>query len=180
LQAAFVDINIHQSRSVYYCLCHFRTQVMDSRSKTLDRCADLALLWGVAIAPLLLASTFSIAGADLTIGTQGASLRVCYQILQEFVGLGVLAYLLWRQGRHLADIGLTFQISDVPKSLVIAFVAYVGFAMVYFALPQGATDSSMTGGPAVLTGLVSVQLVLLIGLTAVNPCSKNSSFARTR
>jgi len=141
---------------------------MDSRSKTLDHCADLALLWGVAIAPLLLASTFSLAGTDLTIGAQAASLRVCYQLFQEFVGLGVLAYLLWRQGRHVADIGLTFRISDVPKSLVIAFVAYVGFAMVYFALPRGATDST-AGGPPVLSGLVSAQLIFLIGLTAVNP-----------
>ena len=146
-----------------------RVQVVDNPFKSFDRTVDLALLWGVAIAPLLLTSTLSFAGADLGIRPQDASLRIGYQMLQQFIGLGVLVYLLWKQGRNFTDIGINFCISDLPKSLAVFLVAYIGFIVVYLALPQGAASSEGADRSALLGGLVSANVILLMCFTAINP-----------
>jgi len=60
-----------------------------------------------------------------------------YSLINEWLGLSVLAYVLFRQGRHLSDIGFGFNWLDLPRALAVAAVGYVAFYLCFLAIYYG-------------------------------------------
>ena len=52
-----------------------------------------------------------------------------YSSLHELVALGVLGYVLFRQGRGFAGIGKRWKFTDIPLSLVLLAAAYGAYAV---------------------------------------------------
>jgi membrane protease YdiL (CAAX protease family) len=96
-------------------------------------------------------------------------------LVQECLALVLLAYVLLRQGRTRADIGLTFSWKDIPRSLAIVAVSHVAFLLVFAAVsrlfpetPENVRDV------AKLTQIQAASMSLLVGVALLNPFFEES------
>jgi membrane protease YdiL (CAAX protease family) len=63
-----------------------------------------------------------------------------YMIMTEAAGLGVLGYVVFRQGRKFSDLGLLFDLKQIFQGFGLALVAYLAFMVCYgvsyYAFPE--------------------------------------------
>lgn len=91
------------------------------------RLLELLLVCAVAFGGGLLYSLFAVVtGSNLQrYDLMGGAARTFYGLFEQFTALALLVYVLFRQGRSLRDIGLSFTWKDLPRSLLLALVAVV-------------------------------------------------------
>lgn len=96
---------------------------------------ELLLLLGVAIGPPLLNAFF----AYFLFGTAPRSpsyisFRLSAAIVQEAGSLALLSYILFRQGRTLRDIGLSFRWLDIPVSVGLFLLSWFASGICYVCI----------------------------------------------
>src|ERR1043166_1898703 len=57
-----------------------------------------------------------------------------YGLITEILAISVLVYVLFRQGRHLSDLGFDFHWRDIPRAIAIATIGYGAFYVSYVAV----------------------------------------------
>ena len=92
------------------------------------RVFELLLVLFVAFSASIVASFQQLFGGEPAFGTFGGMDWV-YSSLHELVALGVLGYVLFRQGRGFAGIGRRWKFTDIPLSLVLLAAAYGAYAV---------------------------------------------------
>jgi len=98
------------------------------------RILELALVTGVAFAGPVYYSFYYFLGG---LAGRSDSSQHIYGVITELLGLSVLTYVLFRQGRQVSDIGLSFQPRDIPRSLGLAIVGYAAFYACYLFVYYG-------------------------------------------
>jgi membrane protease YdiL (CAAX protease family) len=131
LPASCVSGSVHTGACVTNCAAD-KMGLQDS-TKTL-RWLELALVTGVAFAGPVYFSFYYFLGGPT--GPSDPS-QHAYGVITELLGLSVLIYVLFRQGRQAADIGLSFQRRDIPRALAIAIVGYAAFYACYLLVYYG-------------------------------------------
>jgi membrane protease YdiL (CAAX protease family) len=146
-------------------------KVMDSMRKI-----ELLLLLGITIAP------FIARAISLYILYRGvwpnsplpsyASFSMAINLVHEVGGLGLLLYILLRQGRSLRDIGFSFRWTDIPIGVGLmvlsCIAAMVGrfFANLIYISWTDRTVAPWNGGTALLGTHVSILLVVFLVVNA--------------
>ena len=82
-------------------------------------------------------------------------------MLRAGLAISLLAYVLYRQGRNLRAIGLTFRASDIPLALVIAFFSGLLTTAVGRVLLAYSVSSSKLPAPEVPSGLYWLAILPL-------------------
>jgi len=110
------------------------------------RVAELILVMGVAFAGPIFAAIYEVITHRPTQTPDTVGAFVYYGLIHEALAIAVLAYVLFRQGRGLKDLGLTFRWPDVPISLLIAFASYVAFYVGYAVLVRNPQSLAQQAG----------------------------------
>ena len=95
------------------------------------RLFELLLVTSVAFAGPVYGSFYYFFGGLAVRPTAGQHI---YSLITELLGLSVLVYVLFRQGRHVSDIGFGFNWRDIPRSLAVATIGYVAFYVCFLAV----------------------------------------------
>ena len=96
---------------------------MTTRQKSL-RVGELVLLLWIAFSGGLLVSLFAAAGAKVSDVASPSLLHSCLGIANQLGPLALLVYILARQGRTLADIGLRLTWKAIPYSAALFCVGW--------------------------------------------------------
>lgn len=95
---------------------------------------ELLLVLFVAFASSLFAA-FHIYLKGFSIeGVSDAAWRIANGVIRELLALAVLLYVLFRQGRSVRDIGLSFRWLDLPISVALYGGAYMALYFAYIVL----------------------------------------------
>jgi len=94
---------------------------------------ELLLVTSVAFAGPVYGSFYYFLGGAAPTPSAGHT----YSLITEFLGLSVLVYVLFRQGRHLSDIGFGFNWRDIPRSLGLATAGYAAFYVCFVSIFYG-------------------------------------------
>jgi len=90
------------------------------------RLLEMLLVIWIAFSSSLLTSFYAgFLHPNVPLPTEGSSLRTAIAILNQIGPLALLIYVLFRQGRGLPDIGLTFTWKAVPVSVALFAAAYL-------------------------------------------------------
>jgi hypothetical protein len=81
------------------------------------RICELSLLVAIAFGGSLVGSLMILVGSPLNTGTYSDTATILYAVIKEATALGLLAYLLFRQGRSWQDIGVSWRDWDTLHSL---------------------------------------------------------------
>jgi membrane protease YdiL (CAAX protease family) len=135
------------------------------------RIIELLLITGVAFAPTIFVSVYSLFWGALTSKAQVGPVLVFYGLIYEIIALAVLFYVLFRQGRSARQIGLTFSWKDIPVSLVLFVIGYVVFYICYVAIYFGVYHVvgralTPTDAPTYVSAGVSVGTLIFV---IINP-----------
>jgi membrane protease YdiL (CAAX protease family) len=101
------------------------------------RLIELLLVISVAFAATIFSSICSLFSDSLRYNSDIGQATVLYGIIYELIALAVLSYVLFRQGRGLQHIGLSFSWKDIPLSILLAIIAYLAFYVCYVAIHFG-------------------------------------------
>lgn len=101
------------------------------------RILELLLVTGVAFAATIFVSIYSLFSNTLTPNIQAGQALVFYGLVYELLAIAVLCYVLFRQGRSLRELGLSFAWKDIPVSVLLAVIAYVAFYACYTTIYSG-------------------------------------------
>ena len=101
------------------------------------RIFELVLVTGIAFAATIFISIYSLFSGDFTNAARTGQVPVFYGLIYELLALAVLCYVLFRQGRTLRQVGLTFSWKDIPVSILLCVIAYVAFCVCYIAIHYG-------------------------------------------
>ena len=129
---------------------------------------DLTIVLLVTIGSSMLSSTFAVFGSHDSAQTGLAVLYSANFLFHEIVGLVLLVYVLARQGRRLADIGVSIRLRDFPWSILL----FMAFSICYTAGSRVIALWAPQEGGATTPELVTMgaaPLVALAGITLVNP-----------
>ena len=135
------------------------------------RVIELLLVTSVAFVPTIFVSISSLFSGALTSRAPVGPSLVFYGLVYELLALAVLLYVLFRQGRTLLQIGLTFSWKDIPVSLLLFVIAYFVFYLcyvgIYFGVYQvvGRTLTA-TDTPTYVNAGVSLGTVIFV---IINP-----------
>jgi membrane protease YdiL (CAAX protease family) len=100
------------------------------------RALELGLVLLVVFSQLVAISVYAVfTGANLYGSSPGHAFTLV-GILMELGGLALLRYVLFRQGRSFAGLGLGFSWNDIPKSVLVIILAYVAFIIWWIAISQ--------------------------------------------
>ncbi len=99
------------------------------------RLLELLLVLFVAFSASIVASLYQFFGGERP-PTQTGDIRWIYGSLRELAALGVLAYVLFRQGRGFAGIASKWKITDIPMTLVLLAAAYGGYVVWVLGVEQ--------------------------------------------
>jgi membrane protease YdiL (CAAX protease family) len=99
------------------------------------RLLELLLVLFVAFSASIVASLYHFFGGAQP-PTAGGDIRWVYSSLRELAALGVLAYVLFRQGRGFAGIGAKWKFTDIPMTLVLLAAAYGGYVVWVLGVEQ--------------------------------------------
>ncbi len=131
------------------------------------RALELGLVLLVVFSQLVAISVFAVlTGTNLYGSSPGHSFTLV-GILMELGGLALLGYVLFRQGRSLANLGLGFSWKDIPRSVLVIILAYVAFIIWWIAIGltyrlTGHTLSSTPHNVDFLSSLLSVWGILFL------------------
>ena len=89
------------------------------------RSFELLLVLFVAFAGSVAISLYVVFSNASLYGSETSPTLNFATVIQEIAGLGVLFYVLFRQGRRPRDLGFTFNWKDLPLSVWLAFAAVV-------------------------------------------------------
>lgn len=95
-----------------------------------QRWADLGIILLVAIAPLVLNASYALLHPITKSSAATLNYHFTSGLLQEFSGVLLLFYILKRQGRGPAAIGLNFRWLDIPLGGLLAFGGLISSAIV--------------------------------------------------
>lgn len=138
------------------------------------RIIELVLVLFVAFAVSVSVSIYAaLSGASLygSNGSNPSALNFA-GVIQEVAALGVLFYVLFRQGRRLGDIGLTFSWKDLPLSIWLAFAALIVEIIAWQLLAYGynqATGQPLNATPKNVEFIASSFSLWTLILVIVNP-----------
>jgi membrane protease YdiL (CAAX protease family) len=136
------------------------------------RIAELVLVLFVAFAgPLSLSVYTALTSAHVYASTPSPALNFV-AVIQELAGLGVLFYVLFRQGRRPGDLGFTFNWKDLPLSVGLAILALIVEVVAMQVLSQGyylATGHSLNTTPQNVEFISSGFAIWTLVLIIVNP-----------
>lgn len=110
-----------------------------ARAKTSQRlrCFELVLVLFVAFAGSVSVSIYTLfSGASLYRSNAPSTLNFV-GVIQAVAALGVLLYVLFRQGRSPRDLGLTFNWKDLPLSVGLALMALIAEVIAWKLLSYG-------------------------------------------
>lgn len=99
------------------------------------RLFELLLVLFVAFSTSIVASLHQFFGGELQ-PTSVGSIKWVYSSLRELAALGVLAYVLFRQGRGFAGIGTRWKFTDIPMTMVLLAAAYGGYVVWVLGVEQ--------------------------------------------
>jgi membrane protease YdiL (CAAX protease family) len=97
------------------------------------RWIDLGLVMLIAVAPLVLGSVYALF-VPIKGSPESTNLRFLIGLVQESGALALMVCLLWRQGRSLKSIGLSFRWLDLPVSFGLLVAQWVVFLLVYIVV----------------------------------------------
>lgn len=132
------------------------------------RVLELLLVLSVAVVPSLLSSLFYFSKGLPLRSEPEISLSLVFATIYELLSLGVLCYVLFRQGRSLRAIGLSYRWRDVPLSVGLFGVAYLAFYIAYVVLyylhffVTGQLLKLWEGAPRIMGNRPSIALVVFI------------------
>ena len=125
------------------------------------RLLELTIVLGVAFLAAGIGSLYVLFTGRLLYPSTGVtSWRVAVALLYELMALGLLAYVLYRQGRSLSDLGIGLARRDIPWSLALLVLGVVAAALCYVLVP---------GWHAIRTGSSPRGINPLAGLTLSIP-----------
>lgn len=109
------------------------------------RLLELMLICALAFGGSLIYSVGAVfTGEDVSdYHESGGIVRTIYGVVEQASVLGLLVYVLFRQGRNLTNIGLSLSWKDVPRSIGLALVAAVVTVLAEYGLYYG--TSYLTG-----------------------------------
>jgi membrane protease YdiL (CAAX protease family) len=102
----------------------------ENGSKTL-RVIELILVLGVAFASSLFGALHIYLKGFPVDAIADAPWRLANGVIHQSLSLGVLFYVLFRQGRNIRDLGLSFSWRDIPISLALLGVSYLALYFTY-------------------------------------------------
>lgn len=133
------------------------------------RLLELLLVIGVAFGgPLYFSFYYFVFGLTTT----SSPSQHGYGVMTELLGLSVMAYVLFRQGRGPGDIGLSFSGRDLPRALLIAVVGYAAYCVFYLVLyyAGAAAAGAEPGSPEIAQGVFGTEFHwILLVLLFINP-----------
>jgi membrane protease YdiL (CAAX protease family) len=136
------------------------------------RTAELCLVLFVAFAGALSLSVYTaLTGAHVYASTPSRALNFG-AVIQELAGLGVLFYVLFRQGRRPKDLGFTFSWTDLPLSVGVAIMALIVEVVAMQVLLRGyylATGHNLNTTPQNVEFVSSGSAVWTLVLIFINP-----------
>jgi membrane protease YdiL (CAAX protease family) len=153
-----------------------RTEIDSSespaRSSQSLRWVELSLVLFVAFAVSVSVSIYTVfSGANLY-GSKPSSALNFAGVIQEVAALGVLLYVLFRQGRRSKDLGFNFNWKDLPLSVGLFFMALFAEIIVWqlFSYSYGrATGQSLNATPKNVEFIASSFTIWTLVLVIVNP-----------
>jgi membrane protease YdiL (CAAX protease family) len=98
---------------------------------------ELVLVLFVALAGSVVVSIYTVISGVSLFGSNPPPALNFVGVVQEVAALGVLFYVLFRQGRNARDLGLTFNWKDLPLSLGLAVVALIAEVVAWQLLYSG-------------------------------------------
>jgi membrane protease YdiL (CAAX protease family) len=131
------------------------------------RSLELGLVLFVVFSQLVVISVYVVlTGANLNGSSPGHAFTVS-GILMELGGLALLRYVLFRQGRSFASLGLGFSWTDIPRAVLVIILAYVAFVIWWIAISQtyrftGRALNSTSHNVDFLSSMLSVWGVLFV------------------
>jgi membrane protease YdiL (CAAX protease family) len=99
------------------------------------RTLELALVLGIAFSSAFVISISVLYGEKYQYAP--TKFHIVHTALMEMMALLVLGYVLFRQGRGFKDIGFGFEWRDVPRSIGVLLLAYLGYVVVYYCIVIG-------------------------------------------
>jgi len=131
------------------------------------RALELGLVLLVVFSQLVAISVFAVLTGTNLYGSSPGHAFTLVGILMELGGLALLGYVLFRQGRSLANLGLAFSWKYIPRSVLVIILAYVAFIIWWIAIGltyrlTGHTLSSTPHNVDFLSSLLSVWGILFL------------------
>jgi membrane protease YdiL (CAAX protease family) len=137
---------------------------------------ELLLLLAICIGPFLVSAIFIYVLYRGVWPNSSFPYSVLYgttmKVLQEASGLALLLYILFRQGRKVRDIGLSFRWSDVPVSLGLLLLSWIAVSICsvligsVYHLWTGRHLEHWNGAAALLGSHISIMVVAFLVLNA--------------
>jgi membrane protease YdiL (CAAX protease family) len=131
------------------------------------RAIELGLVILVVFSQLITVSVYAVLTRANLKGSSTGNAFTLVGILMELGGLALLGYVLFRQGRGFASLGLSFSWKDIPKSVLVIILAYVAFIVWWIVISQiykstGQPVNSTPRNVDFLAGMLSVWGVLFL------------------
>ena len=136
------------------------------------RCFELMLVLFVAFAGSVSVSIYTLFTGASLYGSNASSALNFVGVIQEVAALGVLSYVLLRQGRSPRDLGLTFNWKDLPLSVGLALVALIAEVVAWKLLSYGylrATGHNLDTTQRNVEFITSSFSVWTVILVTINP-----------
>jgi membrane protease YdiL (CAAX protease family) len=124
---------------------------------------ELCLVLTVAFARSVIGSISSLFSASYPYASRDAGLLVLNFIVAELSALGLLCYVLFRQGRALTEIGLSIRWKDVPISLLLFLGTYASYFvsyLVFYSIQNVLVPAAVTA-PAIQHPVLDASLKYL-------------------
>ena len=133
------------------------------------RIIELALVLSIAFAGYIMVSLYTVSRGPLEYDSGQSFFNLLHSLVQELLAIALLAYVLFRQGRSIHDLGLTFSWRDIPRSVLLMLVVQVTYYSWYLAIYYGnylATGRTMTLSkdphPVIDMGVTGTTLLFLV------------------
>jgi membrane protease YdiL (CAAX protease family) len=136
------------------------------------RALELGLVLLVVFSQLVAISVFAVlTGTTNLYGSSPGHAFTLVGILMELGGLALLGYVLFRQGRSFANLGLGFSWKDIPRSVLVIILGYVAFIIWWIAigLTYRLTGHALNSTPHNVDFLSSMLSVWGILFLILNP-----------
>ena len=136
------------------------------------RCFELILVLFVAFGGSVSISIYALFTGVTLYEVKHSSALNFVGVIQELAALGVLFYVLFRQGRNPRDLGFSFSWKDIPLSLGLALVAFLAEVIAWQALSYGynlATGNNLDANPKNVEFITSTLSIWTLILIVINP-----------